>query len=124
MTGEKQSERKGKQVDNVNFDELELKPELLRGIEHMGFTAMTPIQEASMETILNGEDIIGQAQTGTGKTAAFGVPILQKIDPKDPSLQAVILCPTRELAVQVGDELHRLCRYMRGIRITPIFGGQ
>ena len=73
---------------------------------------------------LEGCDIIGQAQTGTGKTAAFGIPLLQKIDPKKKKLQAIALCPTRELAIQVADEIRNLAKYMHGIKILPIYGGQ
>ncbi len=74
--------------------------------------------------IMEGKDVIGQAQTGTGKTAAFGIPILEKIDPKNKKLQALILCPTRELAIQVADEIRRLSRFMHGIKVLPIYGGQ
>ena len=73
---------------------------------------------------MTGRDMIGQAQTGTGKTAAFGIPILQKIDPEDRSLQAVILCPTRELAMQAADELRKFAKYMHGIKVLPVYGGQ
>ncbi len=73
---------------------------------------------------MEGHDIIGQAQTGTGKTAAFGIPLLQKIDPKKKKLQAIALCPTRELAIQVADEIRNLAKYMHGIKILPIYGGQ
>ena len=74
--------------------------------------------------MMEGKDIIGQAQTGTGKTAAFGIPLLQKIDPKNKKLQAMILCPTRELAIQVAEEIRRLANFMHGIKILPVYGGQ
>nr|MDE7297399.1 DEAD/DEAH box helicase [Lachnospiraceae bacterium] len=74
--------------------------------------------------VLSGSDMIGQAQTGTGKTAAFGLPILQSIDPKLKALQAVILCPTRELAIQVSEEMHKFAKFLHGIKIVPIYGGQ
>ena len=74
--------------------------------------------------MISGIDLIGQAQTGTGKTAAFGIPILEKVDPKLKKLQAIVLCPTRELAIQVADEIRNLSRYMHGIKVLPIYGGQ
>ncbi|MCI8359112.1 MAG: DEAD/DEAH box helicase [Lachnospiraceae bacterium] len=90
----------------------------------MGFEHMTPIQEQAIPVFLSGKDVIGQAQTGTGKTAAFGIPILEKTDPENKSLQAVVLCPTRELAMQAADELRKFARYLHGIKVLPIYGGQ
>ncbi len=90
----------------------------------MGFEEASPIQTKAIPAIISGKDIIGQAQTGTGKTAAFGIPLLQKIDPKNKKLQAIVLCPTRELAIQVADEIRNLAKYMHGIKILPIYGGQ
>lgn len=101
-----------------------LDPRILRAIGEMGFTAMSPIQEQAIPLLLEGRDIIGQAQTGTGKTAAFGIPLIQKVDPELRSLQAVVLCPTRELAIQAAEELRKLAKYMHGIRILPVYGGQ
>ena len=108
----------------MKFDELELQSSLLRAVTEMGFEEMTPIQAQAIPVVLSGQDIIGQAQTGTGKTAAFGLPILQNIDPKKKSLQAVILCPTRELAIQVSEEMHKFAKFLHGIKIVPIYGGQ
>ncbi|MDE7060451.1 MAG: DEAD/DEAH box helicase, partial [Lachnospiraceae bacterium] len=108
----------------MRFDELELQSPLLRAVTEMGFEEMTPIQAQAIPVVLSGQDIIGQAQTGTGKTAAFGLPILQNIDPKKKSLQAVILCPTRELAIQVSEEMHKFAKFLHGIKIVPIYGGQ
>lgn len=110
-------------------DSLEqLKPYLdtrvLRAIAEMGFEKMTPIQVQAIPLLLEGRDIIGQAQTGTGKTAAFGIPIIQKIDPDNRALQAIILCPTRELAIQAATELRKLTKYMHGIKVLPVYGGQ
>ena len=90
----------------------------------MGFEAASPIQAQAIPTQLEGMDIIGQAQTGTGKTAAFGIPLLQKIDPKKKKLQAIALCPTRELAIQVAEEVRKLAKYMHGVKVVPIYGGQ
>ena len=90
----------------------------------MGFEEASPIQAKAIPVQMEGLDIIGQAQTGTGKTAAFGIPLLQKIDPKNKKLQAIALCPTRELAIQVADEIRNLAKYMHGIKVLPIYGGQ
>ena len=108
----------------MRFEELELQAPLLRAVTEMGFEEMTPIQTQAIPAVLSGSDIIGQAQTGTGKTAAFGLPILQGIDPKKKALQAVILCPTRELAIQVSEEMHKFAKFLHGIKIVPIYGGQ
>lgn len=108
----------------MKFEELELQAPLLRAVTEMGFEEMTPIQTQAIPAVLSGSDIIGQAQTGTGKTAAFGLPILQGIDPKKKALQAVILCPTRELAIQVSEEMHKFAKFLHGIKIVPIYGGQ
>ena len=108
----------------MRFEDLELQAPLLRAVTEMGFEEMTPIQAQAIPVVLSGGDMIGQAQTGTGKTAAFGLPILQKIDPKKKTLQAVILCPTRELAIQVSEEMHKFAKFLHGIKIVPIYGGQ
>ena len=95
-------------METNGFEYMNLCPEILRAVKEMGFEEMSPIQAKAIPAMLSGKDIIGQAQTGTGKTAAFGIPLLQKLDPNDKSLQAMVLCPTRELAVQVADELRKL----------------
>ena len=107
-----------------SFEKMGLDKKLLRAIGDMGFDSATPIQEKAIPIELSGRDMIGQAQTGTGKTAAFGLPLLMRIDPKMKKLQAVILCPTRELAIQVSDELHKYAKYMHGVKILPVYGGQ
>src|SRR5690606_4128214 len=96
-----------------NFDELGLSEEILRAVTEMGFTKPSPIQAQGIPPVLEGHDVIGQAQTGTGKTAAFGIPVLQKIDTEFNATQALILCPTRELAVQVSEEIGKLSKYLR-----------
>jgi len=111
-------------MQTTKFEELDLNPAILRAIEEMGFEEMTPIQAKAIPLILDGKDVVGQAQTGTGKTAAFGIPLLMKIDPKDKSLQAIVLCPTRELAIQVAEELRKLAKFMHGIKVLPVYGGQ
>ena len=108
----------------MRFDELELQQPILRAVEEMGFEEMTPIQTQAIPIVMEGRDIVGQAQTGTGKTAAFGLPMLQNINAKVKELQAVVLCPTRELAIQVSDELHKFAKFLHGIKVLPIYGGQ
>lgn len=108
----------------MRFDEMELMAPILRATKEMGFEEMTPIQTGAIPVVLEGKDIIGQAQTGTGKTAAFGIPMLQNINPKSRALQGLILCPTRELAIQVAEEIRKLAAFMSGIRVLPIYGGQ
>ena len=97
---------------------------IARAVREMGFEKLSPIQSEAIPYLLQGDDIIGQAQTGTGKTAAFGIPILQKVDPELRKLQAVILCPTRELAIQAAEELRKMAKYMHGIKVLPVYGGQ
>ena len=111
-------------METIRFDDLDLYPQDLRGIREMGFEEATPIQSQAIPVVLSGADVIGQAQTGTGKTAAFGIPILQKVDPTLKKTQALILSPTRELAIQVADELRRLSKYMHGVKVLPVYGGQ
>lgn len=111
-------------METVRFDELGLMPQILRGIEEMGFEETTPIQAQAIPMVMSGIDVIGQAQTGTGKTAAFGIPLLQKTDPSYKKTQALILSPTRELAIQVAEELRNLGKYLHGVKILPVYGGQ
>ena len=92
-------------MDVTKFEELQLDDRIIRAITEMGFEEASPIQAQAIPVVLEGRDMIGQAQTGTGKTAAFGLPLLQKVDPKVKKLQAVVLLPTRELAIQVAEEL-------------------
>lgn len=112
-----------KELQNQSLEQL-LDPRILRAIREMGFTRMSPIQEQAIPNLLEGKDIIGQAQTGTGKTAAFGIPLIQKVDPELRKLQAIVLCPTRELAIQAAEELRKLAKYMHSIKILPVYGGQ
>ena len=105
------------------FMELGLVPEIMKAIKDMGFEEPTPIQKASIPAATAGKDLIGQAQTGTGKTAAFGIPILERIDLKRPGPQAVVLSPTRELAIQSAEEINKLAQYLP-IHALPIYGGQ
>lgn len=108
----------------MKYTESNLSSEILRAIKDMGFEEMTPIQEQAIPMLLAGKDVIGQAQTGTGKTAAFGIPLVMRINPKSRSLQGIVLCPTRELAIQAAEEIRRFAKYLHGIRVLPIYGGQ
>ena len=111
-------------METVRFEEMGLSEEIQKAVKYMGFEEASPIQAKAIPAMISGIDLIGQAQTGTGKTAAFGIPILEKVDPKLKKLQAIVLCPTRELAIQVADEIRNLSRYMHGIKVLPIYGGQ
>ena len=106
------------------YADLDISEEIKRAVADMGFSKLTPIQEQAIPALLTGRDVIGQAQTGTGKTAAFGLPILQMVDPSDKSLQAVILCPTRELAVQATNEIRNFAKYMHNVKTLTVYGGQ
>lgn len=111
-------------MTQITFKDLALSPEILKAIEEIGYVKPSPIQAEAIPVVLSGKDIIGQAQTGTGKTAAFMLPILEKIDPKNRNVQALVLCPTRELAVQVHEESKKFARNMRDVHILSIYGGQ
>lgn len=106
----------------MKFDELGLSEDLLKAVKRSGFEEATPIQEATIPLVLLGKDVIGQAQTGTGKTAAFGLPILEHVDPKEHAIQAIIISPTRELAIQTQEELYRLGKDKRA-RVQVVYGG-
>lgn len=108
-----------------DFKSLGLSPDILRGVEDLGFESPTPIQEAIIPKALTTEsDIVGLAQTGTGKTAAFGLPILEAIELSDKSIQALVLAPTRELCVQITNDLRDFSKYMEGVRVVSVYGGE
>ena len=111
-------------METVRFEELNLYPQLLRAIKEMGFEEATPIQAQAIPVVMSGVDVIGQAQTGTGKTASFGIPLLMKVDPNNKKTQAIVLSPTRELAIQSAEEIRKLAKYMHGIKVLPVYGGQ
>jgi ATP-dependent RNA helicase DeaD len=111
-------------MTTLKFNELNLSNEILKAVEDLGFEEATPIQSLSIPKMMTGIDIIGQSQTGTGKTAAFGIPVLEKTNAKNKVVQAVILCPTRELAIQVAEELKLFSKYKKDINIVPVYGGQ
>ena len=116
------------QQENEQYGIASIEPlldnRIVRAIREMGFEKLSPIQEQAIPYLLQGEDIIGQAQTGTGKTAAFGIPAIQHINPDVKKLQTIILCPTRELAIQAAEELRKIAKYMHGIKVLPVYGGQ
>ena len=111
-------------MEHLRFEDMNISNEICRAVLDMGFEEATPIQSQAIPVILEGKDIIGQSQTGTGNTAAFGIPLLERINPEDRRLQALILCPTRELAIQVSEEFRKLLKYKDNIRVLPIYGGQ
>lgn len=111
-------------MGRTKFEELGLDERILRAVTDMGFEETTPIQARAIPPQTEGADIIGQAQTGTGKTAAFGIPLLQKLNTGNKKLQGIVLCPTRELAIQVAEEIRSLAKYMHKVKVLPIYGGQ
>ena len=106
------------------FSELGLSDALLKAVDKLGFEKPAPIQAAAIPFLMAGRDVVGQSQTGSGKTAAFAIPAIEKTDPQLRAVQVLILCPTRELAVQVSEEVHKLAFFKRGIHALPIYGGQ
>lgn len=111
-------------MNNTTFDDFKISNNLKKSIKNMGFKKPSPIQELTIPEILKGKDIIGQAQTGSGKTLAFGIPVLQKIFIDDKSPQAIIICPTRELSIQVAKEISKLGSNIKNLKILPVYGGQ
>ena len=110
-------------MEKVSFGELGLSPEVLKAVETLGFEEASPIQAAAIPILMSGRDVVGQSQTGSGKTAAFAIPAIEKIDASDTSVQVLILCPTRELATQVANEVHKLTAFKKGVHSVPIYGG-
>lgn len=108
----------------LNFNEMNLNGNILKAFEEMGFKEATPIQSEAIPYVLEGKDVIGLAQTGTGKTCAFGAPILNNIDVDDDHIQALIVCPTRELAMQITEQFRKYGKYLEKIRTTCVYGGQ
>jgi ATP-dependent RNA helicase DeaD len=108
----------------MRYSEMNLSPEILKAVEAMGFAEPTEVQEKAIPPMLEGHDLVAKAPTGTGKTCAFGIPLLMGLDPKRDVLQALILAPTRELAQQIADDLRDLARFMPWVRIACVYGGQ
>lgn len=111
-------------MSTVSFSSLPLPAEQLANLNELGYAEMTPVQAAALPAILNGQDVRAKAKTGSGKTAAFGIGLLDKINVAKVATQALILCPTRELADQVSKELRRLARFTQNIKILTLCGGQ
>ena len=110
-------------MEKQTFAELGISPDLLKAIEALGFEQPAPVQAQAIPPGIEGRDVVGQSQTGSGKTMAFAIPALQRLDPQKRNVQVLILCPTRELAIQVCEEIHKLTAHMPGVRATPIYGG-
>lgn len=106
------------------YSEMNLPAEILRAVEHMGFVELTEIQEKAIPPMMEGKDLIAKAPTGTGKTCAFGIPMLMGLDTQSKNAQCLILAPTRELARQIADDLHDLARFMPDVQIASVYGGQ
>jgi len=111
-------------MEKLRFTELGLSAELLKAVAKMGFEEASPIQTAAIPPILAGRDVVGQSSTGSGKTAAFAIPMVEKVDAAKRAVQVLVLCPTRELALQVAEEVAKLALFKRGVHAVPIFGGQ
>src|SRR5512140_1642269 len=110
-------------MTSTSFSALHLKSPMLKNLASLGYAAMTPIQAHSLPLILSGKDVIAKAKTGSGKTAAFGIGLLTRLEVTSQAVQALVLCPTRELADQVGKELRRLARFTDNIKILTLCGG-
>jgi ATP-dependent RNA helicase DeaD len=111
-------------VTSKLFSELGLSPEVLKAIDQLGFEQAAPIQAEAIPILMAGRDVVGQSQTGSGKTAAFAAPAIEKVDVAQRATQVLILCPTRELAIQVSEEVHKLALFKRGLHALPVYGGQ
>lgn len=129
MTEENQEKQEIQQKENqqaqeiTTFEDFHLDHKIITALKDMGFEEPSPIQKAAIPLALEGNDIIGQAQTGTGKTAAFGIPIIQNLNEKDRKIQALVMSPTRELCIQVAEEISKIGRTKR-VRVLPVYGGQ
>lgn len=110
--------------NKIKFEELNLSKEVLKAITEMGFTEASPIQSQAIPFIKQGCDVTGLAMTGTGKTAAYSLPLIDKIEEQKKNIQALIVCPTRELAIQVSVEINKFLKYKKGISVLPVYGGQ
>ena len=115
----------GEQVNEVvRYDQLELSPELMRAIEKKGYVQATPVQGGAIPYFMEWRDVIAKAPTGTGKTFAFGIPMVEHVDPASDAVQGLVLAPTRELAIQIMEELRDLCEFKEGVRAVVLYGGQ
>ena len=115
----------GQQVnDRAEYAQLGLSPEIMQAVEKKGYVQATPIQVGAIPYFMEWKDVIAKAPTGTGKTFAFGIPMVEHVDPEDSQVQALVLAPTRELALQIQDELRDLCAFKEGVRVACLYGGQ
>ena len=112
------------ETEKIRFDSLDISKEVLRAVEKMGFTEATPVQAKTIPVMMEGSDVIAIAPTGTGKTCAFGIPMLEYLQLKEDYIQELVLAPTRELALQIAEELTQLARFIKGARIATLYGGQ
>ncbi len=110
-------------AETGRYDEMGLSPELMRAIEKKGYVEATPVQVGAIPYFMDWKDVIAKAPTGTGKTFAFGIPMVEHVDPADDAVQALVLAPTRELAIQIQDELNDLCRFKPGVSTVVLYGG-
>jgi ATP-dependent RNA helicase DeaD len=110
-------------MNKPTFSDLNLSPEIFKAVATLGYEEASPIQAATIPILLEGRDLVGQSQTGSGKTAAFAIPAIEKVDPENRQIQALVLCPTRELATQVANEVHKLSNFKTGVHEVPIYGG-
>lgn len=111
-------------MGKIKFEELPISSDIKKAVADMGFEEPSPIQEKAIPQILDGKDVTGQAQTGTGKTAAFGIPAIEMVETDNKKLQVVILCPTRELAIQAAEEINKLAKYKEDLKVLAVYGGQ
>ena len=115
----------GEEVNEiVRYDELKLSPEIMRALEKKGYVQATPVQGGAIPYFMEWRDVIAKAPTGTGKTCAFGIPMVEHIDPREDAVQGLVLAPTRELAIQIMAELRDLCEFKEGVRAVVLYGGQ
>jgi ATP-dependent RNA helicase DeaD len=114
----------GRAMKTVSFADLDLPETIMKAVGDLGFEEPTPIQSLAIPLLRDGKDVIGQAHTGTGKTAAYGIPIIESVDTPTKKPLALVLCPTRELAIQVSEELRKLAAHRKGVVILPVYGGQ
>ena len=106
------------------FNQLTLKSSILKALDEVGYETPSPIQAQTIPLLLEGKDVLGQAQTGTGKTAAFALPLLSNLDLKQKDPQVLVLAPTRELAIQVAEAFQKYAKYLEGFHVLPVYGGQ
>ncbi|MCI6277705.1 MAG: DEAD/DEAH box helicase, partial [Clostridium sp.] len=111
-------------METIRFEELNCSEEIKKAVREMGFEEATPIQSMAIPAVLEGRDVVGQAQTGTGKTAAFGIPTIDMVNEDLNAIQTLVLCPTRELAVQISQEFKKLAKYKKNIRVLAVYGGE